>query len=372
MYIAVAIDDEKKALDRLERVIMNEPRIDLAAKFSNSADALRFIQEIKVDLAFLDIDMPGQNGLILAEKLKKARPRLEIIFVTAYDHFALPAFRLHAAGYLLKPVTQEELREQIDVLDARLGTGVIRAEPSVPLRICCFGPFRCFPEGYENRPIPWRTVKSEELLAFLLSNVGVPVHKELIVDALWPDAEPDKAANRFRVTCTYVRNTLAASGFSDLLLRELDSYHLDLSRINCDLIELSRLQEAILVSRDVAVLERAAWLCASPYMENKTYEWADKMRRRFELAFKTICSRLVQIHLNTGQPALAAAVLEAMLTRDPCDEKILDHLIDLRLQAGENEMAHKAYLAFEKSLAADLGLRPSERIRRKMGISASP
>lgn len=370
-YTAIVIDDEKKALDRLERVMLDESRVSLAGKFTNPFEALSFAERVKIDLVFLDIDMPNLDGLALAEKLRASQPRIEIIFVTAYAQHALSAFRLHAAGYLLKPIGLDELREQIDVLDTRLGEALIRPDQTVRLHVCCFGHFRCYPEGFDDRPIPWRTGKSEELFAFLISHSGAPVHKDLIIDALWPDADPDKAANRFRVTCTYLRNTLAASGFPNMLLRERDSYSLDLGRITCDLIRFNFVQKNLSNSRDVRFLEQTARLIAAQFLKNKTYEWADQLRRLFELTCKTTFFHLADLHLADGRHEPAAAALEAVLARDPCDEQAATRLISLRLQTGESESAVKTYLTYEKSLADQLGLQPSAGLRKLIGKEPS-
>ena len=92
----------------------------------------------------------------------------------------------------------------------------------------------------EGDNIRFRTSKAEELLAFLIHSEGRPRSKDMILDNLWPDADLDKAANNFRVTCTYIRSTLADLGYIDILVRDHDDYSVNILKINCDYIDFRK------------------------------------------------------------------------------------------------------------------------------------
>lgn len=106
MFQVIAVDDEQNALNRFERLISQDSRLKLLSTFTKPTEAAEFVKNNQVDIAFLDIEMPGMTGLELAEVLQDYNPYIEIVFVTAYNQYALEAFRAHATGYLLKPLSR--------------------------------------------------------------------------------------------------------------------------------------------------------------------------------------------------------------------------------------------------------------------------
>jgi two-component system, LytTR family, response regulator len=363
MYTAILVDDEKKALDRLERIMQDEPRLLVGGKFTHPQQAVQFAEQAMIDIAFLDIDMPGLDGMSLAVKLTSIRPKLEIVFVTAYERYALDAFRIHAAGYLLKPVNQDDLGRLIDAIDLRHGFDRTRLL-DVPLVVQCLGPFRCYPEGAEDRPVAWRTSKAEEMFLMLVNARGAALHRDFLVETLWPEADPDKSANRFRVTCTYLRNSLATAGYPDMLQRENDNYKLDTQRIRCDLDLFNSIRSQTVDTDDVDLLEKAGWLGSGIFLENKSFDWADSPRLYYEHEFKRIQFRLAALLGNKGQAWRGAAALEAVLIRDPVDEGAVYHLIMINLQQNMPDRARRIYQDYADRLMQDFGARPSENVRR--------
>lgn len=112
-YTAVLIDDEIHCTESLDLMLTQaRPDIRVTAKFYDAREALDFLKSNTVDLIFLDIEMPGINGFELLEGLPY--PSFDVIFVTAYDRYAIKAFRYSAASYLLKPVDPMELSQTID------------------------------------------------------------------------------------------------------------------------------------------------------------------------------------------------------------------------------------------------------------------
>ena len=103
------VDDEELQLLRLTEAVKKAlPADNVFLSYANPVLAWEENKETPVDIAFLDIDMPVINGILLAKKLKIVNPQVNVIFVTAYNEYALDAYKLHASGYVTKPVNLEK------------------------------------------------------------------------------------------------------------------------------------------------------------------------------------------------------------------------------------------------------------------------
>ncbi len=120
------VDDEPLAIERLQILCARMAEVSLVGTATDGAAALRLIEALKPDLVLLDIQMPGMNGIALAQALEGRQPRPALIFVTAFDQFAVSAFDVAAVDYLLKPVEVERLERAV----ARICTHVDTAGES--------------------------------------------------------------------------------------------------------------------------------------------------------------------------------------------------------------------------------------------------
>jgi len=128
MITAFLVDDEPLAVIRLSRLLTESRRVSVVGSSNDPVDAIAWLSSNTVDAVFLDINMPGMNGF---EMLRMLDPQPNVIFTTAYNHFALDAFRASSIGYLVKPVDQEQLDRALSKLE-RLGGP--REDPGVLLK----------------------------------------------------------------------------------------------------------------------------------------------------------------------------------------------------------------------------------------------
>ncbi len=110
MIKCLIIDDERLARQELRRILENHKNIEILDECSSAEEAITKIEELKPDLIFLDIQMPGKNGFDVLEEIIYTP---EVIFVTAYDEFALKAFEVSALDYILKPVEENRFEESL-------------------------------------------------------------------------------------------------------------------------------------------------------------------------------------------------------------------------------------------------------------------
>ena len=225
--IAMAVDDEVLMLGALVAAIEVSPDIKEVIKFSGCEEALEFVKNNPVDIAFLDINMRGMGGLALAEKIIEIRPTCKIVFCTGYEEYAIPAFKLHASGYLMKPVSAEDVQGEIDNIK-----GVRQKEKL--LRVNCFGNFEVY---VREEKLVFKRLKTKELFAFLVDRNGAGMTAKQICVTLFPDDTDDsKNAAYLRQLFLDLKNTLKSVGAEAVLCHETPCYRIDTSLIKCDYI----------------------------------------------------------------------------------------------------------------------------------------
>ena len=225
--IAIAVDDEALMLGALVSAIEESPDIAKVTKFSSCENALDFVKENSVDIAFLDINMRGMGGLALAEHILAARPNCKIVFCTGYEEYAIPAFKLHASGYLMKPISAEDVQAEINNIK-----GVKQKEKLLTVK--CFGNFEVYAK---DEKLVFKRLKSKELFAFLVDRNGAGMTTKQICAVLFPDdLDDNKNAAYLRQLVMDLKNTLKAVGAESVLCHETPCYRIDTNLIKCDYI----------------------------------------------------------------------------------------------------------------------------------------
>ena len=222
--IAIAVDDEVLMLGALVAAIKASPDIREVAKFSICEEALEFVKENPVDVAFLDINMRGMGGLTLAEKILSICPDCKIVFCTGYEEYAIPAFKLHASGYLMKPVSAEDVQGEINNIKG------IRHQQK-PLEVKCFGNFEIYAKGEK---LTFKRSKTKELFAFLIDRNGAGVSVAEIGVALWETDDEQKNQNYIHQLFRDLRQTLEAIGMVGVFERNNYLYSINPEKIQCD------------------------------------------------------------------------------------------------------------------------------------------
>jgi len=121
MLKAIIVDDEILAINLLEAMLKDNAAIDVIGKFQNPLDAIANIPTLKPDILFLDIEMAEMNGIDFASKIEYLTHLLDIVFVTAYEHYAIDAFSVQAIDYILKPIEKDRLMKTIERISLRRG-----------------------------------------------------------------------------------------------------------------------------------------------------------------------------------------------------------------------------------------------------------
>ncbi len=250
----IAVDDEQLALDNMVALLHEVLADDEIRSFLKSAEAFAYLQENEVDIAFLDIEMGGMNGITLAKKCKDLRPNINVIFITGYDSYTLDALRLHVSGYLLKPVRASDLRVELENLRHPLPRHVDKR-----VRIQTFGYFEVFADG---QPLKFPWAKCKECLAYLIDRRGARVTYADLSAVLWEDKPYDRTVqnNTQKIVSDLVK-TFKNIGLQDLIMKSRQDIAIDTALIDCDYYAV--------LEGDVAQLNAFT----GEYMSN--YSWAE-------------------------------------------------------------------------------------------------
>jgi two-component SAPR family response regulator len=248
--------------------------------FETAEQLLTYLKEQPLDVVFLDIEMPDVNGLQLSEQILDLNENIDIIFVTAFNQYAVEAFEVHAMDYVLKPISEERLGKTVKRLMKIRST----AQPHEKPFIQCFGDFEVFLDG---EALAWKNSKAKEILAFLVHKKGVPVNWEKIADAVWPEYDSGKAQTNFHATTYLLRKKLAEAGISQLMESRRGNYRIVTDEVNCDTYHLEDLIKSNQIKRkeDFDLLEQ---LEQRGYMEASGYAWAQPRAVELEAVYKKL------------------------------------------------------------------------------------
>lgn len=223
-----AVDDEALALDMLTDAIREAyPQAELQ-RFNNPAECLEKIKKEPCDVLFTDIQMPEMGGLEFAEKCQQVYSRMNIIFVTAYDNYALQAFDMYASGYLQKPVTAQKIQKEMQHLRFSLEGAQQKC-----CRIQCYGMFEIFDR--QNRPVHFHRSKSKEILAYLTHCRGAFCTVRQIAAILFEDEPYDIKQTRYmQKLISTLLSDLEEHHMAGVVIREYNTLAVDTNLVSCD------------------------------------------------------------------------------------------------------------------------------------------
>lgn len=245
--IVLALDDKKLALEALVTAIEKaEPSAEIHG-FRSSADALEFALQTPCDVAFLDIDMQGMNGISLAKELKLRYPHINVIFATGYSEYAGDALEMHCSGYLMKPITPEQVRRELDDL-----RHPIQPPSGKRVRFQTFGNFEVFIDG---QPVKFRYDKTKELLAYLVDRGTLCSNGEIIA-ALWDESVSD---SYFRTLRKDLVDVFRRAGCSDVLVQQRGKLSVVLEKTDCDCYDWKMGKPAALNSYRGEYMSQYSW-----------------------------------------------------------------------------------------------------------------
>lgn len=357
------MDDEPLALVNMEKKLKEFNSIEVIKFFSTVKDLQAEGPSLDFQVAFLDVEMPGMNGLEIAQLLKKWNKNIFIVFVTAYRDYAIQAFEIHSIDYLLKPISKARLETTInriqELLHLENKSTPLQIRNTPALTIQCFGGFVVL---HNNKAVHWRTLKTKELFAFLFSNLNSQVPRDTIIEALWADTEFKKARVQLHTTVSYLRTTLSTLGYSEVIQYSNGCYILQIEDFQCDVHDLEHILNAKMETAkfDVEKAEALIQSYQGEYMAALDFPWitskANFMNNKFTLLLHDLVEHYTAIH----DVKKREQILLLMIEHNPYSDKIIQQLIQHYIEVDNRASAVKVYNTFKSTLLADLGILPEQ------------
>lgn len=294
----ILIDDEQTVLDALRQKITQLSNIEVLGAFTNPHEGLIEVSKHEPDVLFVDIAIAEVNWIKVAKQLKKAIPKLNIVFLADFDKYALEAFDIQAEDYLLKPVEDGRLAQTISKISKKMELQVEDYQPM----IACFQKLHFRYYGGKNDTIVshWRTSKAREVFAYLVHNRGKLVRKDVIVDLFWSESMVKEAFRQLYSTIYQIRKTLAAIDFNVQIVSLEDNYKVELNNnlIDVDVWEEGMKYMPIIHTDNVEAHKRLIYLYKGAYFEEENYMWSVNERNRLRVKWINHLKRVVSYFIS--------------------------------------------------------------------------
>lgn len=354
MLKVIIVDDEILSIDLLARFLGEFEQIQVTATFTRAHEALEFVRKDAPDVVFLDIEMPDIDGIHLGELLRSGGMLSDIVYVTAYDHYAIQAFEVQATDYLMKPIEQARLAKTIQTIMYRRNTSTLPAEtqkkevaaaasPSGKLAATLIGTFVLY--DADGQPIRWRTKKVKELCAYLLHQ-DQAVHRYQVIDDLWPNTSLDKAVSLLYTTVYQLRRTFHYHSSTQAIAYVDERYSLMID-VSTDIQQVQNILRQDQFD-DRQMLDLLEWT-SKEYLGQEDYPWSLPQQAQF----KAECIKCLEKYALAAERLHEAndtwlLCMNRLLQLAPYNETYCKMLIDYHQRQGDHRKARDIQLAYQE------------------------
>ncbi|MFC5404809.1 response regulator [Cohnella soli] len=368
MMKALVVDDEWLVAEQIDRMLVHAG-VKVLGRCMNPHEALGMATTLQPDVLFLDIEMPEMSGLEIAERVYADKLDMEVVFITAYNQYALDAFRVNALDYLLKPVMEEDLLRSLERVGHRrqqrgsaVGSGGQRTAVA-----SLFGKFALQWEG-DPEPVRWVTSKCAELFAYMLLQ---PREKEVskweLVEALWPAQNTEKAGINLRSTVSRINKTLRDCRSGMALASVRNGYRLVLSD-ETPIVDAAEMELAVLNAVEpnpdnLAHVEQLVHRCSRPFLQEFDGVWCEPYRKQYRQYFLHLGKRLLLYYEKAEtEPFKALRLAEMLVEQDAYDESLREAALKLHHRIGGTQRVADYYEAYAGLIHTELGAKPGDTL----------
>ncbi|WP_410769349.1 response regulator [Fontibacillus sp. BL9] len=360
----ILVDDERLALDYLERQLAKLAMdIDIVGKYTDPLEGIRGIISRQADIVFLDINLPELNGIELAEQILEQKPDIQVVFVTAYDEYAVKAFELNALDYILKPIQAERLEKTMNRIKASLDTrpGEAAGNELEYTRINLFRQVSAEMKEGRQSLLQWRTTRAQELFLYLLQHRGQLVRKSTLTEMFWPEYEQDKAYSQLYTAVYHIRKTLKPFGSRIQIVNTTEGYMMSLDQILLDTDEWeTKVSELPPVSEDsiehyIDVMQ----MYTGDYLQEYDYWWAESERQRLKNLWLETSYVIAEWYRDQELWEKAIYSYQQLCVLYPDEEAAYFAQMNIYASLNNPAMVETLYNALVNALGEELNVTPS-------------
>lgn len=222
----IYVDAEEGALAHFRQTVVEHGEVTSLQLFCATKDAVKWMEEHPVDVAFLDTEIGGVHGTELARQLKEIDENVRIVFVTAHTQYALEAFGVDAIGYVLKPYSGKDIKKELEK--------AYRMRPVERKRVE-ITTFPAFHVKVDGDVLRISNAKSKELLALFVERRGVGITGGEAISYLWPERINDNSTQTlYRMTLKRLMDALREVEVEDIIGQSGRMKYLRTEKVDCD------------------------------------------------------------------------------------------------------------------------------------------
>ncbi len=367
MISAMVVDDEQLTMEYTCRLLKETGRAEVIGGYINPVLAMEEILRLKPDVVFLDIEMPELDGLQIAQRIYESDQQIETVFITAYNEYALEAFRVNAIDYLLKPISYNELSRAVERVKKRRDSGIEPVSKTPKVKVAALGGFSIWIEEYKDKmQLRWYTKKCKELMAyFVLEGTLTEVSKWKLIELLWNDKDSEKGDINLRSTLCRLNKTLREAGSEMRVISKRNSYILKGDNISVDALELQKLalDQKPIDRNSLFRYEAAVSSYKGTLLEGYEYSWSEELRVTYQRCFVILCRKLAEYYLEQQRDTvLVQNILDMWLRYEPYDEEAHSMALKLHFIKGGEAAKQRYFNKLCGLLDKELGIKPSDKL----------
>lgn len=358
----ILVDDEKSMLIIMKKMLSKIPDIELIGSFQSTKEAYQFLKNNSADIAFVDINMPEENGFDFARRILSEFIGLAVTFLTCHKEYALEAFDVNAFDYIVKPISRERLEISIQRVRQRNITSrsVIEDKNSIQMSVYCMGTMevRCA----DGNTIRFSSSKSQELLAYLLLNRRKSVSKWRILEDIFPGMPLQNAETYLNTTVYKLRKALEQSGMKSVLISGNESYKIETKNMYIDFIDFENrlIHSRHFENNNLDEELKSESLYAGELFGEKDYFWAMPEKEKFSIMYSDFAKKLIAYLMERNLLVESLYILKKLEYINEMDEEVHCCLMKVYTAQKDKVSLQRQYKRYSNILRNEFGSTPNK------------